>query len=237
MSSTRTNRKFKVASPFLNQSEISSNFHGQEVYKSDTWHPYYRYEERDGLGRLTGIYYADENKKPRPRRLVVKYSDDSKRPYAIWFCYDGTEDMHFCFKYKKTGDLDTIYFWGNGGNTCNEFHYKTATQTTTVKEGRRVAYKESWSAVTINGHPALFLRKLPDMTDVAGFFHTHMKEPLYPQTLLENDRALRDWLGISAEILHDKFPKEPPRPFDPNLDGYWVRQMNAIQNTINKPHL
>ena len=72
MSSTRTNRKFKVASPFLNQSEISSNFHGQEVYKSDTLHPYYRYEERDELGRITGIYYADEDRKPRPRRLVVK---------------------------------------------------------------------------------------------------------------------------------------------------------------------
>ena len=229
--------EFKVASPFLNQSEISSNFHGQEVYKSDTWHPYYRYEERDELGRLTGIYYADENKKPRPRRLVVKYSDDSKRPYAIWFCYDGTEDMHFCVKYRKNGDLDTIYFWGNGGNTSNEFHYSKATQTNTVKEGYRVAYKESWPAVTINGHPALFLRELPDMTDVAGFFHTHMKDPLYPQTLLENDRAISDWLGISAKILYDRYPKEPPQPFDPERGGYWMRQMNAIQNTMNKQRL
>lgn len=230
-------KKFVRSSPFLKQSEISANFHGKEVYKSNTWHPYYRYEERDELGRLTGVYYADEYKKPRPRKLVVKYSDDSKRPYAIWFCYDGSEDMHFCFKYKKNGDLDTIYFWGNGGNTCNEFHYKKAIQTNTVKTGRRVTYKESWPAITINGHTALFLRELPDMTKVAGFYYTHEKDPLYPQTLIENDWAIHEWLGISAETLHDKYPKEKPRPFDPKLDGYWINMMMETQNAINKPFL
>ena len=56
-------KKFVRSSPFLKQSEISSNYHGKEVYKSNTWHPYYRYEERDELGRLTGVYYADEYKK------------------------------------------------------------------------------------------------------------------------------------------------------------------------------
>lgn len=230
-------KKFVRSSPFLKQSEISANFHGKEVYKSDTWTPYYRYEERDELGRLTGIYYADEHRKPRPRKLVVKYSDDSKRPYAIWFCYDGSEEMHFCFKYKKNGDLDTIYFWGNGGNTCNEFHYRKAIQTNTVKTGRRVTYKESWPAITINGHTALFLRELPDMTKVAGFYYTHEKDPYYPQTLIENDWAIHDWLGISAETLYDEYPKKKPRPFDPKLDGYWVRQMMEIQNAINRPQL
>ena len=231
-------KKFVRSSPFLKQSEISSNYHGKEVYKSNTWHPYYRYEERDELGRLTGVYYADEYKKPRPRKLVVKYSDDSKRPYAIWFCYDGSEDMHFCFKYKKNGDLDTIYFWGNGGNTCNEFHYKKAIETTTVKTGRRVTYKESWPAITINGHPALFLRELPDMTKVGEFFAIHEKDPLYPQTLIENDWAIHEWLGISAETLHDKYPKEKPRPFDPNgPEGYWIRYLLDVQNTINRPHI
>lgn len=230
-------KKFVKANPFLKQSEISANFHGQEVYKSNTWRPYYRYEERDELGRLTGVYYADEYKKPMPRKLVVKYSDDSKRPYAIWFCYDGSEDMHFCFKYKKNGDLDTIYFWGNGGNTCNEFHYKKAIQTNTVKTGRRVTYKESWPVITINGHTALFLRELPDMTKVAGFYYTHEKDPFYPQTLIENDCAIHEWLGISAEALYDKYPKEKPRPFDPKVDGYWVRKMMEIQNAINRPQL
>lgn len=231
-------KKFVRSSPFLNQSEISANFHGEEVYKSDTWPPYYRYEERDELGRLTGVYYADEDKKPRPRKLVVKYSDDSKRPYAIWFCYDGSEDMHFCFKYKKNGELDTIYFWGNGGNTCNEFHYKKAIQTTTVKTGRRVAYKESWPVVTINGHPALFLRELPDMTKVAGFYYIHEKEPLIPRTLLENDWAIHEWLGISAETLYDKYPKKKPRPFDPNgPEGYWIRHLLDVQNTINHSNI
>jgi len=230
-------KKFIQANPFLKQSEISSNFHGEEVYKSHTWHPYYRYEERDELGRLTGVYYADEYKKPRPRRLVVKYSDDSKRPYAIWFCHDGSEDMHFCCKYKKNGDLDTIYFWGNGGNTCNEFHYKKAIQTTTIKTGRRVEYKESWPSITINGHPALLLRKLPDMTKVTGFYYIHEKDPLFPQPLIENDWAIHDWLGISAETLYDKYPKEKPRPFDPKMDGYCINMMMKTQNAINRPQL
>lgn len=230
-------KKFIIANPFLKQSEISANFHGVEVYKSDTCHTYYRYEERDELGRLTGVYYADKYKKPRPRKLVVKYSDDSKRPFAIWFCYDGSEDMHFCFKYKKNGDLDTIYFWGDGGNTCNEFHYKKAIETVTVKTGRRVSYKESWTAVTINGHPALFLRELPDMTKVAGFYYIHEKVPRIPTTLLENDWAIREWLGISAETLYDKYPKKKTRPFDPKLDGSCIRKMMGIQNVLNNSHI
>ena len=231
-------KKFVRSSPFLKQSEISQNFHGKEVYKSNTWTPYYRYEERDELGRLTGVYYADEHRKPRPRKLVVKYSDDSKRPYAVWFCYDGSEEMHFCFKYTKNGDLDTIYFWGNGGNTCNEFHYKKAIETTTVKTGRRVTYKESWPAITINGHPALFLRELPDMTKVGEFFSRHEKDPMFPRTLIENDWAIHEWLGISAETLHDKYPKEKPRPFDPNgPEGYWIRYLLDVQNTINRPKI
>jgi len=230
--------KFVRSSPFLKQSEISENFHGQEVYKSHTMSPYYCYEERDELGRLTGVYYADEHRKPRPRKLVVKYSDDSKRPYAIWFCYDGSEDMHFCFKYKKNGDLDTIYFWGNGGNTRNEFHYKKAIQTNTVKTGRRVTYKESWPAITINGHTALFLRELPDMTKVAGFYYTHEKDPYYPQTLIENDWAIHDWLGIDAEILYDEYPKQKPRPVDPNSPkGFCMREMLETMNRFNHGEL
>lgn len=230
-------KKFVRSSPFLKQSEISRNFHGEEVYKSNTWPPYYRYEERDELGRLTGVYYADEHRKPRPRRLVVKYSDDSKRPYAIWFCYGGSEEMHFCFKYKENGDLDTIYFWGNGGNTCNEFHYKKAIQTNTVKTGRRVTYKESWPAITINGHTALFLRELPDMTNVAGFYYTHEKDPYYPQTLIENDWTIHDWLGISAETLYDEYPKKKPRLFDPKVDGRCMQNILEIQNRMNRPQL
>jgi hypothetical protein len=100
-----------------------------------------------------------------------------------------------------------------------------------------VTYKESWPAITINGHPALFLRELPDMTKVGEFFSIHEKDPLYPQTLLENDWAIHEWLGISAETLHDKYPKEKPRPFDPKLDGYWINMMMETQNAINKPFL
>ena len=206
----------------------------QEVYKSHTMPPYYCYEERDELGRLTGVYYADEYKKPQPRRLVVKYSDDSKRPYAIWFCYDGYEEMHFCCKYKKNGDLDTIYFLGNGGNTCNEFHYKKAIRATTVKEGRRVVYKDSGPTITINGHPALLLSELPDMTKVDGFYYIREQDPFYPQTLIENDWAIQEWLGISAETLHDKYPKEKPRPVDPNSPkGFCMREMLETMNRFN----
>lgn len=79
----------------------------------------------------------------------------------------------------------------------------------------------------------MFLRELPDMTKVAGFYYTHEKDPFYPQTLIENDWAIHDWLGISAETLYDEYPKKKPRPFDPKLDGKVIREMLEMQNARN----
>ena len=81
------------------------------------------------------------------------------------------------------------------------------------------------------------VRELPDMTNVAGFYYTHEKDPYYPQTLIENDWTIHDWLGISAETLYDEYPKKKPRPFDPKVDGRWINQMMEIQNSINRPQL
>ena len=226
--------KFVRSEVFLDRKDICENHHGKEVWKSNTWRPYYRFEEYDRENRLTGIYYADENKKPWNRKLVVRYSDSSRRPYAIWFCSDGSIDMHFCCKYKKNGELDTVYFWACGGNLCNEFHYRKATTTTTVNEGKRVIYEESWPAITINHHHAYRLRELPDMTNIRGFFTEHMRDPLGPRTRCVNDWAIRDFLGITEEIMSDRFPKEPKPKFNRNgPEGMWIREMIAYQNTIN----
>ena len=79
-------KSFKRPPVFLSDEEVSGNHHGQFAYRT-AYGGHIRFDEFDKLGRLTGVYYQPEDEKYRtglePRRMIVKYSDNSNRPFAI----------------------------------------------------------------------------------------------------------------------------------------------------------
>lgn len=196
-------KSFKRPPVFLSDKEVYENHHGQFAYRT-AYGGRIRFDEFDKLGRLTGVYYQPENEKDRtglePRRMIVKYSDNSNRPFAIWFFTpQGFPDKHFCFQYKTDGSLKTVYYWENGGNTNTEYHYDVAQKTVTFKvKGRRLKRITS-QVVLINDIEAYMIDRLPDLTKVNYFYD------MYCRDRRGNDlNACFDVLGIHPRIYYSR---------------------------------
>lgn len=199
--------RFNRPPVFLSDEEVSGNHHGQFAYHT-AYGGHIRFDEFDKLRRLTGVYYQPEDEKYRtglePRRMIVKYSDESNRPFAIWFFTpQGFLDKHFCFQYKTDGSLKTVYYWGNGGNTNTEYHYTIAQKTITITVKKRIISKTTSNVVIINGIESFMLSELPNLMVVNYFYN------MYTRDRRGNDLcACFDVLGIHDKIYYSK-PKPP----------------------------
>lgn len=218
-------KRFKRPPVFLSDEEVSGNHHGQFAYRT-AYGGRIRFDEFDKLGRLTGVYYQPEDENDRtglePRRMIVKYSDNSNRPFAIWFFTpQGFPDKHFCFQYKTDGSLKVVYYWGNGGNTNTEYHYAVAQKTVTISLKKRIVSKTTSNVVIINGIESFMLSELPNLMNVNYFYNMYTRDRRGNELC-----ACFDVLGIHERIYyskpmppveHKKPPKEEVMP-DPNVE-------------------
>jgi hypothetical protein len=224
-------KSFNRPPVFLSDEEVSGNHHGQFAYRT-AYGGRIRFDEFDKLGRLTGVYYQPENEKDRtglePRRMVVKYSDNSNRPFAIWFFTpQGFPDKHFCFQYKTDGSLKTVYYWGNGGNTNKEYHYEVAQKTVTITVKKRIISKTTSNVVIINGIESFMLSELPNLMNVNYFYN------MYNRDRRGNDLcACFDVLGIHEDIYYSKYNEPEPKkgsaigaPLKNPADAMWLNEL------------
>lgn len=99
------------------------------------------------------------------RVFVIEYEGDSKRPKYVWNrlgpIYESDYYEFYGFEYQPNGDLKSIDYWANGGNTSGHYEYTLSDmKVKTYIDGKKVR-ETSKKVVKINKHET-WMSKLPD---------------------------------------------------------------------------